>query len=275
MNSEEFIKNIKIDIEKLLTLNDKTYQIPSEYKWFREVITLYAKQHNLLKSAIILMDNEMNEEAYILVRSAMNNYFLIGYLLNDDNERSRLNEYKNQPLISEKYFLNNVKEMIQGEFGQRMNEKGMTIPYTLENISSRIAEIEHEMNTCHIRPNERPLSIKKIAENSDSHGFDFYATEYYRASKFEHSDISSVYIYRNDIEAESDNLKFKIDLSKTNEKLKENLYGIFEITYLDSFCKIFSEIIEDPKLHNNYDINQLGATIVKVTNYLINMQKYK
>ena len=119
MNDEEFLKDIMLDIEEYLIRNNDIFIITPGCEWFKEVITLYAKQHNLLESAIILTDNGMNEEAVILARSAMNNYFLIGYILNDDKHKSHLKEFQIQPLISEKYLVDNMHKMIKGEFGKK------------------------------------------------------------------------------------------------------------------------------------------------------------
>lgn len=72
-------------------------------------MTLYGKQHNLVESTLLLVDNGHNEEAYVLARSILNNYFLIGYLLNDDENRTRLREYRIQPYISERNYWENIK----------------------------------------------------------------------------------------------------------------------------------------------------------------------
>ena len=64
-----------------------------DYEYIREAITLYAKQHNLVESTLLLIDNNHNEEAMILSRSVLNNYFLIEFIVNDP-DKSHLKEYQ-------------------------------------------------------------------------------------------------------------------------------------------------------------------------------------
>lgn len=266
MNDEEFLKHIMPDIEEYFIQNNRAIIITQGYEWFREVITLYAKQHNLLEAAITLMDNGMNEEAIILARSAMNNSFLIGYLLNDDSNRSHLKEFQIQPLISRKYLLKNMKEMLEGSFGKRMQQKGLQLSFSIKDIKNEKREIENQIKDEGFPIDRKPLSIRKLAEKSDTQGFDFYATYYGDASKFEHSDISTLDIYKKAIDEETSvNIAFTMDLNRTDEKLKEKIYTMFTLSYLDSFIKI-SDVIanKEPQLQVNYDINKLGEMSFKV-----------
>lgn len=266
MNDEEFLKNIMPDVEEYLIQNNRSVIIMQGYEWFREVITLYAKQHNLLEAAIVLMENGMNEEALILARSAMNNYFLIGYLLNDDADRSRLKEYQIQPLISQKYLLENMKDMLNGQFGIRMNEKGLKLQYTVNDLKSKINEVGSRIEAKGFSKNVKPLSIRKLAKKSDVQGFDLYAAYYGDASKFEHSDISSLDIYKTPIDDQTPvNGAFIMDLNKTDKKLKEKINAIFIISYLDSFIKITDVIAnKEPHLQANYDANKLAEMLGEI-----------
>ncbi|MDF2884215.1 MAG: hypothetical protein K0R54_4782 [Clostridiaceae bacterium] len=266
MKEEEFLKNIMPDIEEYLIQNNRPVIIMQGYEWFREVITLYAKQHNLLEAAIVLMDNGMNEEALIIARSAMNNYFLIGYLLDDDTNRSRLKEYQSQPLISQRYLLKNMKDMINGDFGARLNKTSITLPYTISDLENKINETEIKIVAEGFSKNITPLSIRKLAKESDVQGFDFYAAYYGEASKFEHSDISSLNIYKKAIDQQTSvNDAFIMDLNRTDEKLKEKICAMFIISYLDSFTKICNVIAnKEPQLQVNYNINKLSEMLIKV-----------
>lgn len=265
MNDEQFLKDIMPEIEEYLIQNNRPIIIMQGYEWFREVITLYAKQHNLVEAAMRLIENGMNEEALIIARSAMNNYFLIGYLLNDDANRSRLKEYQAQPLISRKYLLGNMKEMLNGEFGARVNHEGLTLPYTINNIENEINQIENQLVAKGFLRTVRPLSIRKLAEESDIQGFDFYATFYGDASKFEHSDISSLNIYKRPIDDQTPlNSAFIMDLNRTDETLKTKICSMFIISYLDSFIKIADVIAnKEPHLQVNYDVNKLTEILFK------------
>ena len=43
------------------------------YEWIREVLSLLAKNINLFESCLVLLENNMEQEAYILARSQFNN----------------------------------------------------------------------------------------------------------------------------------------------------------------------------------------------------------
>ncbi|MEW9093957.1 MAG: DUF5677 domain-containing protein [Clostridiaceae bacterium] len=270
MTDEEFLKHIMPDIEEHFIQNNRPVIIAQGYEWFREIITLYAKQHNLLEAAILLMDNGMNEEAIILARSAMNNYFLIGYLLNDDTDRIHLKEFYVQPLISRRYFLKNINKMINGPFGEMMQQEGDQLSLSVSDIKNERREIENQIKAKGFLINERPLSILKLAQESDKQGFDLYSMYYADASKFEHSDISSLNIYKTPIDEETPiNNAFIMDLNRTDENLKEKIYSIFTICYLDSFIKIASVIAnKEPQLQVNYNINKLTEMIYKTLAFI-------
>lgn len=70
MNKEEKIRYANFLIEEITSKflqKDSPYIIMEGYEYFREVITLYAKQSNLFESALILLENNHAEEAYVLV----------------------------------------------------------------------------------------------------------------------------------------------------------------------------------------------------------------
>lgn len=57
----DLIKEIMPDIEEYFLLNNRGYIILEGYEWFRDIITLYAKQHQLVSATELLLDNNMNE----------------------------------------------------------------------------------------------------------------------------------------------------------------------------------------------------------------------
>lgn len=265
MNDEEFLKSIMPDLEKYFIQNGRGIIIQSGYEWFREVITLYAKQHNLAEATIVLLDSNMSEEALILSRSLLNNCFLIGYLLNDDDKKSHLKKYHIQPLLSKRFLLKNMKEMLQGPFGKRMKEKGIKSPISINEIKQKKYEIEKEIKNRNFPVGQKMLSILELAKDSDEYGFDLYATYYANASKYEHSDISSLNIYKKSINNEiSTNDAFIMDLNRTDEELKNSIYGMLTMCYLDSFIKIINIIeTKEPHLKVNYDMKQLAILLNK------------
>lgn len=270
MNDEEFLKSIMPDVEKYFLKNNGGYIIEPGYEWVRDVVTLYAKQHNLVEATILLLDSGMNEEAFVLSRSAINNYFLIGYLLNDDANRSRLKEYHIQPLISQRYLLKNMKEMLQGEFGKRMQQHGVNFGFDINDIKNRKYQIEQEISKKGFPVTKKTLSILDLAKKSDKQGFDLYATYYAEASKFEHSDISSLNIYKQPVDDQTSiNDAFIMDLNITDTDLKDKIYGILIVSYLDSLVKIIDSIInKEPHLKANYDENKLADIMVRVLTYI-------
>lgn len=93
MSKIDLLKDIMKDVEENFLKNESPYIVMEEYEYFREAITLYAKQNNLIESVLLLMENNMNEEAMILARSVLNNYFLVSYIL-DDPQKKHLKEYQ-------------------------------------------------------------------------------------------------------------------------------------------------------------------------------------
>ena len=94
-----------------------------------------------------------------------------------------------------------------------------------------------------IELSKKPLSIYRLAQESDEKGFELYCMFYVNASKFEHSDISTLDIYKTAIDEKNTvNTSFIMNLNRTDKKLKQDIYSIFSIAYLDSFYKICDAI---------------------------------
>lgn len=71
----------------------------------------------------------MNEEAIVLARSVLNNYFLISYIL-DDPQKEHIKEYHIQPLITSLFYWKNVKDIIHRSFWQQIQDAGKPLPFT-------------------------------------------------------------------------------------------------------------------------------------------------
>ena len=262
MKSRELLNDIMPDIEKYVIKNGTPYIILNEYEYMREVITLYAKQHNLVESTLVLVDMGNNEEAYILARSILNNYFLIGYLLNDDEDRNRLKEYQIQPYLNKRRYWKKVKQMMQCPKFQQCN-------FTMDDVDRIITETEEYIVKKGFNVSRRLLSISDIAKNSEENGMALYITYYMDGSRYEHSDISTLEIYKQSIfDDVSNDYVFMLDLNRTNEKLKENIYSIIISSYVQPFIKIMDIIVnKEPHLKQNYDSQKLFEIASKIINF--------
>lgn len=276
----EFIKLIMPEIEKYFIKNGSTYTIPKEYDYFKESITLFAKQNNLIESIILLMEAGMNEEAYVLARSVLNNYFLIRYILED---KSKVEEYKIQPLITEMKYWKKVKESLKGNFGTRMKQQGKCFSFNEVDIDKKINDINDQIISSGVvdtkgRPVKNLLSIIDLAgkpeENSD---FELYITYYMEASKYEHSDISALKIYRT--QEEIDDLgtsTFIMNTNQTDTKLEKKIKFIIDNCYFQSFRYLVLAIQEiankDIKMVSCYDTTKLLEISEKTLNYLLSLK---
>lgn len=61
MDKIKLLKEMMEVVKKYFLKNKNPYIIMEDYEYFREAITLYAKQHNLIKSVLLLVDNNMYE----------------------------------------------------------------------------------------------------------------------------------------------------------------------------------------------------------------------
>ncbi|MDM0664814.1 DUF5677 domain-containing protein [Clostridium perfringens] len=266
MYNDEFLKDIMTRVENDFLINGRGYVITSGYEYFREVITLYAKQHNLLESTLLLLENNNVEEAYILARSLVNNYFLIGYLLNDNENRTRLKEYHNQPIISNMYQLKNMKEILLNNTFKNISEEDRQS--SLSEIDEKIKIYKNLYKKNGIKKGEKPLKITTLAKNCDEQAFALYVSIYSDASKYEHSDITSLDLYKKEVTDEySNNDAFILDMNSTNEDLKIKIFDTIEMVYCDTFSKIANIVFEKEKhLLENYDENKLLEIVFLITN---------
>ena len=87
-NLTDMLKAIINDIAENILKEGQPIVIVGDYSWYREVLSLFAKQVNLCDSCILLLENGMEQEAYLLARSQFNNMLWIKYICSDtDNEK--------------------------------------------------------------------------------------------------------------------------------------------------------------------------------------------
>lgn len=276
MDSRALIDSIMPDIERYVIKNGQPHIILEGYEYMREVITLYAKQHNLVESTLVLIDRGHNEEAYVLARSILNNYFLIGYLLNDNENRDNLKEYHVQPYISGRYYWRNVKKIMERPTIKNLEEQGVELPFTKKFVKEKIKENINEIKRRGFGDEEKSLSILKLANNSDEKGLELYATFYAEASKYEHSDVTTLEIYKQPIHEEwlPDNMTiddyprdrvFVLDMDKTNEGLKSRIYAMILSSYVQTFIRIVKLITEEePHLKQMFNQMKLREIMSKI-----------
>lgn len=118
----KMLKKIIDDISEKIIKEGTPIILVDEYSWYREVLSLMAKQINLCDSCLLLLENGMEQEAYLLARSQFNNMLWIKYLCNDDTENTRVKEYFYQPHINQILSCKNIKKMIK-EYGTELDEQ--------------------------------------------------------------------------------------------------------------------------------------------------------
>lgn len=267
MERVEILKDIMDDVREYFLKDGNSYIIAPGYEYFREIITLYAKQHNLLESILLLLDNNMSEEAYILTRTMINNYFLIGYLINDGENHNRLKKYHIQPVISQIYLLKNMKNILKtSPFKENEQIQEM---FKETEINKKINELKNFLKDNGFKQDEKPFKIIDLAKHGFDRSFEMYATCYAEGSAYEHSDISSLDVYKKPVLDEyNKNEVFTLYLGATNEELKTKILNITSIVYCDCFNNIMKHITEkEEHLKINYDIDRLALTATKVAVY--------
>jgi hypothetical protein len=231
--------------------------ILEKYEWLREVLSLLAKQSNLLESCILLLENNMEQEAYILARSQFNNMLWISYICNDNNN-VRVKEYFYEPHITQLQQLNNIKKyLLHLPEDTQQFEKFSTLD--LGTIVSNIDKIKAILKAeGYVVDNpQKPLRNKNIFELTDKDPLllGMYNSFYNDASKFEHADISTVKNYRNSVVDDvSTNIAFVFDLSKSNNVLWKSVFN-YTLTIL--FQSINTLYIRIKKYDNHlFDFKQ-------------------
>ncbi len=269
MDNITSLKDLMNDVEEYVLKNNSIYLIEEGYEYLREIITLYVKQHNLVESTLLLLDNNHNEEAIVLARSALNNYFLIGYLINDP-DKSHLKEYQLQPCISARKYWKNIKVIMKGDFFQKMLELGKSLPYTLDDVNNNISFFENKITEAGFNKDIKLLNIYDLANKADEREFELYVSYYTTASRYEHSDITTLDVYKQKVfEEHSNNTVFHLNSSRTDEDLKEQIMSIICISYTQSLLKIINEITDNhPELDHFIEEEHLKIIFGKLSKLL-------
>lgn len=235
----EMLKRINNDIARDIIKEGSPIILIDEYSWFREVLSLLAKQVNLCDSCLLLLENGMEQEAYLLARSQFNNMLWIKYLCDGDDD-SRVKEYFYQPHISQILSCKNIKKMIE-DYGTDLDER-LASEEAIQKLNDSISE-----NTQILVENNIAISPKKISDLSKQDGllFGLYITLYNEGSKFEHSDISKTRLYRKPAvdEYDSDQV-FIFDLGKSDKDCWLNVFHYSLMSIFFAFDNIRKRIFE-------------------------------
>lgn len=220
-------RKIQDYVNKVILKEGRPIIIWENYEWLREVLSLLAKQSNLFESCILLLENNMEQEAYILTRSQFNNMLWISYICNDSNNE-RVKEYFYETHITQlkqyyklKKYLNNLPE------DTPQFDKFSSLD--LRTIDSNISKIKAILkNEGYVVDNpKKPLRNKSIFKLTDKDPLliGMYISFYNDTSKFEHSDISTVNNYRNSAADDvSTNMAFIFNLSTSNIILWKSVF---------------------------------------------------
>ncbi len=252
-NAISLSRQIQEHLNKDILKEGQPIIILEKYEWLREVLSLLAKQSNLFESCILLLENNMEQEAYILARSQFNNMLWISYLCNvNNNNNNRVKEYFYEPHITQLQQLNNIKKYLHHlpEDNQQFEKFNML---DLGAIDSNIGIIKAILKTeGYVVDNpQKPLRNKSIFELTDKDPLllGMYNSFYNDASKFEHADISTVKNYRNSVVDDvSTNIAFIFDLSKSNNVLWKSVFKHTLAILFQSINALYKRI----KNHDNH-----------------------
>lgn len=234
----ELLREISGDIARDILKEGQPIVLVDEYSWYREALSLMAKQVNLCESCLLLLENGMEQEAYLLARSQFNNMLWIKYIC-EDEDNSRVKEYFYQPHISQVMTNRNLKKMIE-EYAQELEER-FTKPEIIEKLNQGIDE-----NTQILSQENIPIKLKSIADLSKQNGilFGMYITLYNEGSKFEHSDISKTRLYRKQAVDNYDaNQVFIFDLGTSNRECWLTVFRYSLMSMFFAFESIWNRIV--------------------------------
>ena len=223
----DIMKDILSDISIHLIRENTNIIVLDEYRWLPETLSLMAKQVNLCDSCMLLLENGMEHEAYILARSQFNNMLWIRYLISD-TDGSRLKEFINQPYINQWSLDKKLLKMMES-YPNEVDEK-LNVENLREHLRNRINQYSQYLDNEGV--NKQLKRISDLA-NQDSNTLSIYLTFYNKGSKIEHSDISSTREYRKGIlDDYSIDEIFTIDMGKSN---KDRWYEVFEFSMMSIF----------------------------------------
>lgn len=219
--------------------------ILEKYEWLREVLSLLAKQSNLFESCILLLENNMEQEAYILVRSQFNNMLWISYLCNGNNNK-RVKKFFYEPLITQLQQLNNIKSYLH-DLPQDTPQYEKFASLDIKAIDSNLDRIKSILKDegYVVDDPKKPLRNKSIFNltEKDPSLLGMYISFYNDASKFEHADISTVKNYREQVVDDvSTDIAFRFDLSRSNIILWKSVFRYALTILFQSINDIYTRI---------------------------------
>ncbi|WP_153731553.1 DUF5677 domain-containing protein [Sporosarcina obsidiansis] len=241
MNKESIVAWCKdiIDIvsEHLLLEGQARIIVPGS-EHVSEIYVLYAKQTNLFESLLVLLENGHAEEAVIIFRSMLNNGMLINYLSHGDVQK-RYQDYKAQPIKAAIKKLNNYKLVLRNNWFENTE---VTNPMTREEVNLKIENFKTDLINLGLidgkgNADTRLLTIRNLAL-VDVTLFGMYAEYYDLASKYEHSDISSLGVYKKPIEGTTIDQAYILTLASTDIELDRQLLNLAISIYGLTFIKI-------------------------------------
>lgn len=239
--SRQIQEQINADILQINSL----FIISAKHRWISESLSLLAKQSNLFKSCILLLENNMEQEAFILARSQFNNMLWISYLCND-YDGTRVKEYFYESQVSQLIQLQNIKKFLEKlpDDEKQDNVYSSVIKKIKPQISSISDVLKAEgYNVDHLKSK----SIFKLA-NNDNLFTELYLTFYHEASKFEHADISTVENFRKKVSDDcSVDIPFSFYLSQSDIHLWKDVFKSSLIIIYFSVDALYSRIINHEK----------------------------
>ncbi len=186
-------------------------------------MTLLAQNINLFESCLTLLDNNMEQDAYILARCQFNNTLWINYLCSDvDNERTK--EYYYEFHITQLLQLRNIKKYVRDNDYLIRNSGANTIEKG--EVNTKIKSIENILK-------EEGYDVKKVYSKSlaqlskeRSELFGIYISMYCESSKYEHSSRGVIDKYRRKIlDDYSEDMAFKLDLGSSDFELWKQVFN--------------------------------------------------
>lgn len=182
------------EISTYILHENESIIVVGNYYWHTTCLSLIAKQVNLCDSCLLLLDNGMEQEAYILARSQFNNMLWINYLC-DCKDDSRVKEYFYQPHVNQMKTARKIRKWVK-QYRNELDERFTTSEYNIK-LNSIINENKKCLEEVGL-PDLRIKTISDLAEQ-DKTLRGMYITMYNEASQFEHSDNSIINNYRKKI----------------------------------------------------------------------------
>ncbi|OCA86026.1 hypothetical protein A8F94_14375 [Bacillus sp. FJAT-27225] len=256
VQDEEKLDNFYNSIYNNLFGIGVTHNFEKEDRYFVEALSHFMKQIHLLRSAMILLKNNLPLEAGILVRSATNIFFVIEYLLQDGKEKENFKKLFILSVVAELFDLKSevtlleeirdeekykrlFNEYIFNDYQQELNELRESLkenypidaPTTDDKFDNKIsAKIKKELKL---------PSIKDMASVSVEGQF-IYNKMYNIFSIYDHSSPRVLHYYR---ELYKTSNKYKVKFYEySQEKTDEQLF-IFA-SFLELLCLGLKRILE-------------------------------